>query len=106
MRYPAAPAWIGDRPWPDRPDRGRPERGTRCATVEQAEIFVALLVAVILAALAVRRVERVPYAVALVVGGIVAGLFPFAPEVRLDPEVIFVAFLPPILYPSAFTFAF
>src|SRR6185312_12479299 len=56
--------------------------------MHEAEIFVALLVAVVLATLAVRRLERLPDAVVLVAGGIVAG------------------FLPPILYPSAFTFAF
>lgn len=74
--------------------------------MHQAELFVALLVAVVLTALAARRLERVPDAVALVVAGIVAGLLPFAPDLRLDPNLIFVVFLPPILYPSAFTFAF
>jgi Na+/H+ antiporter len=73
--------------------------------MEQAELFVALLVAVVLVALAARRLRRIPDAVALVLGGIGAGLLPFAPEVRLEPDVIFVVFLPPILYPSAFTFA-
>ncbi len=74
--------------------------------MEQAELFAALLVAVVLVALAARRLERVPDAVALVLGGIAGGLLPFAPEISLDPEVIFVVFLPPILYPSAFNFAF
>jgi Na+/H+ antiporter len=74
--------------------------------MHEAEIFVALLVAVILATLAVRRLERLPDAVVLVAGGIVAGLLPFAPDVNLEPDLIFVVFLPPILYPSAFTFAF
>lgn len=74
--------------------------------MHEAEIFVALLVAVILATLGVRRLERLPDAVVLVAGGIVAGLLPFAPDVKLEPDLIFVVFLPPILYPSAFTFAF
>src|SRR3954466_12419257 len=73
--------------------------------MEEAELFAALLVAVVLVALAVRRLQGVPDAVALVVGGIVVGLLPFAPEIRLDPDVIFAVFLPPILYPSAFRFA-
>ena len=71
-----------------------------------AETFVALLIAVVLAALAARRLEAIPDAVALVVAGLVAGLLPFAPAVRIDPAVIFIVFLPPILYPSAFAFAF
>jgi len=73
--------------------------------MEEAELFAALLVAVVLVALAVRRLQGVPDAVALVVGGIVVGLLPFAPDIRLDPDVIFAVFLPPILYPSAFRFA-
>jgi Na+/H+ antiporter len=73
--------------------------------MRQAELFVVLLVPVVLAALAVRRLERVPDAVALVVGGLVAGLLPFAPDLHPSPDLILVGFLPPILYPSAFTFA-
>src|SRR3954447_21582474 len=73
--------------------------------MEEAALFAALLVAVVLVALAVRRLQGVPDAVALVVGGIVVGVLPFAPDIRLDPDVIFAVFLPPILYPSAFRFA-
>src|SRR5438128_11590539 len=73
--------------------------------MEAAELFAALLVAVVLVALAARRLQGIPDAVALVIGGIVVGLLPFAPDVHLDPDVIFVVFLPPILYPSAFRFA-
>src|SRR3954469_21696564 len=73
--------------------------------MEEAELFAALLVAVVLVALAVRRLQGVPDAVALVVGGIVVGVLPFAPDIRLDPDVVFAVFLPPILYPSSFRFA-
>lgn len=70
-----------------------------------AQLFVGLLVPVVVLALVARRSERVPPAVALVLGGIVVGVLPFAPDVELDPEVIFAVFLPPILYPSAYTYA-
>jgi Na+/H+ antiporter len=73
--------------------------------MREAELFVALLIAVVLVALVARRIRRMPHVVALVLGGIVVGLQPFTPDVPLDPEVIFVVFLPPILYPSAFRFA-
>lgn len=69
------------------------------------ELFVGLLVPVVVLALAARRSERVPHAVALVVGGVVVGVLPFAPHVRLDPDVIFAVFLPAILYPSAAAYA-
>jgi monovalent cation/hydrogen antiporter len=73
--------------------------------MHEVELFVALLIAVVLIALAARRLQRVPHAVALVVGGIAVGLLPFAPEVHLEPDLIFLAFLPAILYPTAFRFA-
>src|SRR4051794_7985891 len=73
--------------------------------MHEVELFVGLLVAVVLIALAARRLRRLPHAVALVLGGIAVGLLPFAPELDLEPEIIFLAFLPPILYPSAFAFA-
>ena len=99
-------------PLPRQPaDARAPRTASRAAAggyaqaVQHAELFVALLIAVVLVAMAARRARRVPEPVALVVGGIVAGLLPFAPDVRLDPDVIFVVFLPPILYPSAFRFA-
>src|SRR3712207_615146 len=73
--------------------------------MREVELFVGLLIAVVLIALAAHRLQRVPHAVALVLGGVAVGLVPFAPEVRLEPDLIFLAFLPPILYPSAFRFA-
>jgi CPA1 family monovalent cation:H+ antiporter len=43
--------------------------------------------------------------VALVAGGFVVGVLPFTHDVHLDPDVIFMVFLPPILFPSAAQFA-
>jgi Na+/H+ antiporter len=67
----------------------------------QAEILIAglLVAAVGLSALA-RRLS-VPYPIVLVVGGAVLGFVPGLPEVRLDPEVVLVVFLPPLLYGSS-----
>src|SRR3954447_10465379 len=48
---------------------------------------------------------RVPYPVVLVVGGLGAGLLPFLPDVEMDPSFVLLAFLPPILYRAAFSFA-
>src|SRR3954447_8797833 len=64
----------------------------------QAELVIAgLLVAVAgLGALAHRL--SVPYPIVLVVGGTLAGLVPGLPEIKLDPEVVLVVFLPPLLY--------
>ncbi|HKP20855.1 MAG TPA: Na+/H+ antiporter [Thermoleophilaceae bacterium] len=45
---------------------------------------------------------RVPYPVTLVAGGAVIGFLPGVPEVSLDPDVVLLIFLPPLLYGAAF----
>ncbi len=61
------------------------------------ELFVFLLLAVaILAGLGLRL--NVPYPVVLVLGGLVIGLVPGLPSPRLNPDLVFFVFLPPLLY--------
>jgi CPA1 family monovalent cation:H+ antiporter len=45
---------------------------------------------------------RVPYPVPLVIGGLLLGLVPGIPDVHLDPDLVLLVFLPPLLYSSAF----
>lgn len=63
-----------------------------------------LLVAVVALALLATPL-KLPRAVILVFGGIAVAALPFAPHVRLDPDLILLVFLPPILYPAAHDFA-
>jgi CPA1 family monovalent cation:H+ antiporter len=69
--------------------------------VAGAEALVFLLVAVALLAGAGLRFN-VPYPVVLVVGGLLLGLVPGLPVPDLDPDIVFFAFLPPLLYAAAF----
>jgi Na+/H+ antiporter len=62
-------------------------------------ILVLLAVVAALATLADRI--RVPYPILLVLGGLVLGFVPGLPKVELEPEVVFLLFLPPLLYVSA-----
>jgi Na+/H+ antiporter len=66
----------------------------------QIEIIVGLLVAVAALATLATRI-KVPYPILLVIGGLVLGLVPGLPQVKLDPELVFLLFLPPLLYVSA-----
>ena len=66
----------------------------------QLEIIVGLLVAVAALATLAARI-KVPYPILLVLGGSVLGFVPGLPQVRLDPELVFLLFLPPLLYVSA-----
>ena len=45
---------------------------------------------------------KVPYPIPLVIGGLILGLIPGMPDVRLDPNLVLLIFLPPLLYSSAF----
>src|SRR3954469_22453331 len=64
------------------------------------EIFVGMLLAVAALALLARKLH-VPYPILFVIGGLLLGLVPGLPEVHLNPELVFVFFLPPLLFPAA-----
>jgi len=62
-------------------------------------LFGLLVAIVILATLATRL--RIPYAILLVLGGLFLGFVPGLPSITLNPELILVLFLPPLIYSSA-----
>jgi CPA1 family monovalent cation:H+ antiporter len=62
-------------------------------------VFALLVAVVALASLATRL--RVPYAILLVLGGLVLGFVPGLPHVTLDPSLVLFLFLPPLIYSSA-----
>src|SRR6266513_1148909 len=66
-----------------------------------AELLLALLV-IVAALVTVSRKVRVPYPVLLLLGGLVVGLVPGIPRFELDPQIVFLVVLPPLLYVSAF----
>ena len=45
---------------------------------------------------------QVPYPIPLVIGGLVLGLVPGIPNIQLNPDLVLLVFLPPLLYASAF----
>jgi len=47
-------------------------------------------------------ISRVPYPVFLVVGGLALSLVPGLPAIELPPDLVFLIFLPPLLYSAAF----
>lgn len=63
-----------------------------------------LILLVTVAAVLVRLADLVaiPYPIVLVLGGIGIGALPGGPVVELDPEVIFLVFLPPLLQAAAY----
>jgi CPA1 family monovalent cation:H+ antiporter len=63
--------------------------------------FVILLLAA--ATVLVRLADSIalPYPIVLVAGGLAIGLVPSLPDFELDPEAVFVIFLPPLLHAAA-----
>src|SRR3981081_2377254 len=64
----------------------------------EAQLLIAGLLVAVAGLSALARVLAVPYPIVLVVGGAAFGFIPGTPEVRLDPQVVLVIFLPPLLY--------
>jgi CPA1 family monovalent cation:H+ antiporter len=69
--------------------------------VEHVEVIVAALFVSAAGLNVLARWLDVPYPIPLVLGGLVLGLLPGMPDVELDPDVVLVIFLPPLLYSAA-----
>src|SRR5690242_13364158 len=71
-------------------------------TVHDIEFLMLLLLAIALLAQLAGRL-KVPYPVFLVCGGLAIAWVPGIPQLALRPDIVFLIFLPPLLYAAAFT---
>ena len=69
---------------------------------EHTEIIIAGLLLAVAALVTLARVLNVPYPIFLVLGGLALGAIPGMPDIQLDPELVLLIFLPPLLYGAAF----
>jgi Na+/H+ antiporter len=67
----------------------------------QLEAVILLLIGVLLF-MAVARRLTIPYPIFLVVGGLALSFVPRVPVVHLDPDLVFLVFLPPVLWAAAY----
>src|SRR5690348_9058319 len=65
------------------------------------EIFLALLLAVAALAAVADRIA-IPFPILLVLGGVALGLVPGLPVVQPEPDVVFLLFVPPLVFAAAF----
>jgi monovalent cation/hydrogen antiporter len=70
--------------------------------VEHIELIVFGLLLAIAGLAVLARAVGVPYPITLVMGGAVIGFLPGVPTVELDPDIVLLIFLPPLLYGAAF----
>jgi Na+/H+ antiporter len=68
----------------------------------QDELVLAGLLAAVAGLLVLAAALRIPYPILLVLGGLGLGFAPGVPTLELPPELVLVAFLPPLLYSAAF----
>jgi monovalent cation/hydrogen antiporter len=69
--------------------------------VDPIEIVILLLAVVALITVVARRIG-VPYPILMVIAGLGLGFVPGLPRVDLEPEIVLLIFLPPILFSAAF----
>jgi Na+/H+ antiporter len=70
--------------------------------VSDLQIFIAALFISAAGLNAVANRLRVPYPIPLVIGGLLLGLVPGIPDIQLNPDLVLLVFLPPLLYSAAF----
>ena len=63
-------------------------------------IFLVLLLFVVIFAVVAQKM-KIPYPIVLVVAGLLLSFLPRVPKVTLNPDVIFLMVLPPLLYSAA-----
>ena len=68
--------------------------------MEQLQVIFGLFAVLAVVATLARRIQ-VPYPILLVIGGLAIGLIPGLPRVEVDPDLILLVFLPPLLYAAA-----
>ncbi|WP_214073512.1 Na+/H+ antiporter [Mucilaginibacter sp. dw_454] len=67
---------------------------------------ILLIMAVMIAASGIADRIKVPVPVLLLIVGIAVGFAPMMPDIELNPDIIMLLFLPPLLYDAAFNISF
>jgi len=68
--------------------------------------IVIIILAIMIGLSAIADKMKLPYPILLIVAGIGVGFIPAMPNIELNPEIIFLIFLPPLLYDAAFNISF
>lgn len=72
------------------------------ADIHHLELLLLFVMALVVALAALARRFRTPYPIVLVLGGLAVSVFPNVPRVDLNPDVVFLVLLPPLLFSAAF----
>jgi Na+/H+ antiporter len=70
--------------------------------LENFSFILVLVIAIVLIIMLANKL-KVAYPILLVLAGLVAGFIPGVPLLHIEPELIFIVFLPPLLYEAAWS---
>lgn len=68
--------------------------------------IVIFILAIMIGLSALADYVKLPYPILLISAGIAIGFLPGLPDIELNPDIVFLIFLPPLLYDAAFNISF
>jgi Na+/H+ antiporter len=74
----------------------------RAGSIHHAELILLLLLFLVGALTTLSRRFQTPYPIVLVVGGLLLSFIPNLPQISLNPDIVFLVLLPPLLFAAAF----
>lgn len=72
------------------------------ATIHNVELIFLLLLFFVAGLAALAKRLRTPYPIILVTGGLILSFLPHAPRIELNPDIVFLVIIPPLIFSSAF----
>jgi monovalent cation/hydrogen antiporter len=74
----------------------------RAGGIHHAELILLLLLFLVGALTTLSRRFQTPYPIVLVIGGLLLSFIPNLPQISLNPDIVFLVLLPPLLFAAAF----
>jgi monovalent cation/hydrogen antiporter len=74
----------------------------QAAGIHHLELTLLFLVLLVAGLTTLAQRFRIPYPIVLFIGGVVLSLLPHLPKIALNPDVVFLVVLPPLLYVGGF----
>lgn len=71
------------------------------ADIHNLEVLLLFLLALVVAFASLARKFAIPYPIILVLGGLGISLIPGVPRIPLNPDVVFLVLLPPLVFAAA-----
>src|SRR5882724_10132810 len=81
--------------------RGDERKMMESGGIHQIELVILLLLLFVVVFAALARKLQTPYPIVLVIAGLLLSFVPGIPKVSLNPDVVFLVVLPPLLYSAA-----